>query len=325
MDAKESKSLSTIRILQILKEHSDFDHPLTHEQIAFYLRRDYGITLERKAIGRKISLLKQAGYEIESYREGSFLAAGEFTEAELRLLIDGVLCSNYISPRQSTQLIEKLCCLTGKYFRAHIGNIHSVHDWGKTENQQLFLNIELVDEAIEQKKQLTFTYNKYGVDKKLHPSANHRVSPYQLILKNQRYYLMALNEQWNHIAYYRLDHITQMQIIDQRQTPLTSVDGFKNGIDYRMFSHSLPYMFSGQQEQIVLEADPIIMDQIVDWFGTDVTVRSEGDRLQVRINASLPAMEYWAMQYLGYVEIKSPQSLRSKIAENLKSGIKKYQ
>ena len=325
MDAKETKGLSTLRILQILTEHSNLEHPLTQEQIASYLERNYGISLERKAIARKLSLLKQAGYEIESDRRGSYLAAGDFTEAELRLLIDGVLCSNYISPRQSTRLIEKLCGLTGKYFRAHIGNVLSVDAWNKTENPQLFLNIELADEAIEQARQIIFTYNKYGVDKKLHPSKSHRVSPYRLILKNQRYYLMAFHEQWKSIAYYRMDRITEMQLTDGRQTPLSSVKGFERGLDPRIFSHSMPYMFTDSPQSITFTADPVIVDQIVDWFGQEAAIQPDGDRLRVRVRVSPDAMEYWALQYLNYVEIEAPVSLRQRLAEDLKKGLKKYE
>ena len=203
MDSFEPKKLALLRIWQILQKYSDYDHPLTQDDIALHLENDYGIVIERKAISRNISLLKEAGIEIESRRAGSYLETREFEDSELKLLIDSVLCSQHINPRQSSDLIEKLCRLSNKYFRSHVKNIHTVKDWNKTENAALFYNIEMVDKAIEEGKQLQYDYNKYGLDKKLHKSSFQRVTPYQLILHNQRYYLMGYNEKWKEMRYYR--------------------------------------------------------------------------------------------------------------------------
>jgi predicted DNA-binding transcriptional regulator YafY len=193
MNDFEPKKLALIRILQILQDYSDCDHPLTQEQIADKLQNEHGITLERKAIGRNISYLQEAGYDIVSVKGGSYYDGRPFEDAELKLLIDSVLCSKHISPTYTKQLINKLTSLSNKNFKSHLKNIYSVNEWNKAQNADLFLNIELVDEAIEKNKQLTFTYNKYGTDKKLHPSKQHTASPYQMILHNQHYYLIACN------------------------------------------------------------------------------------------------------------------------------------
>ncbi|MBQ7088481.1 MAG: WYL domain-containing transcriptional regulator [Clostridia bacterium] len=324
MDALEPKKLALIRILQIFQQHSDYDHPLTQEDIAAFLEQEYGIIIERKAIGRNISLLKEAGYQIESGRNGSYLDEREFEDSELHMLIDGVLNSKYITAKHSKDLIEKLCGLSNKYFRAHVKNVHSVNDWSKTDNQALFYNIERIDDAIEQGRQIRFDYNKYGVDKKLHRTATHRASPYQLVLHNQRYYLMAYNERWHNIAFYRVDHITNMTVAEDTITPLTDIKGYENGINYRELATALPYMFTDRLEKIVFYAAEGIVDQIVDWFGQNANIERENGRLKVTVKASPTAMEFWAMQYLNYVEVVTPAALRSSIQENLKNGWEKY-
>lgn len=111
MESFEPKKLALIRIWQIFIKYSDYDHPLTQDNIAEYLERDYGIIIERKAISRNISLLKEAGVDIESRRAGSYIEGREFEDSELKLLIDGVLCSKHINPKHSADLIEKLCGL----------------------------------------------------------------------------------------------------------------------------------------------------------------------------------------------------------------------
>ena len=114
MESFEPKKLALLRILQILKDNSDIDHPLTQEDIARHLENDYGIVIERKAIGRNISLLKEAGVEIESLRAGSYLEYRDFEDAELHLLIDGILSSRYITARHSKDLIDRICSLSDR-------------------------------------------------------------------------------------------------------------------------------------------------------------------------------------------------------------------
>ena len=156
METSESKKLALLRILQIFQKYSDEKHPLKQEDIAKKLEDEYGILLERKAVSRYISLLKEAGFDIESGRYGSYLAERDFTDAELHVLIDAVLSSKHIAEGYSKDLINKLCSLSNENFRSHVKYILSVNDWDKTENKDVFLNIELVDEAIEQKCQIIF-------------------------------------------------------------------------------------------------------------------------------------------------------------------------
>lgn len=327
MDATEPKKLALLRIWQIFKEYSDYNHPLTQDDIAAHLEKDYGIVVERKAIGRNIALLKEAGIEIESRRAGSYLVR-DFEDSELRLLIDSVLCSKHITAKYSKDLIERLCGLSNTYFRSHLKNIYTVEDWNKTENRVLFFNIELIDMAIEQGKQIHYDYNKFGIDRKLHKSSQQYVSPYQLILHNQRYYLMAYSEYWGNMVYHRLDHITNMTIMDQPAFPLRSVPGFELGINYKELTTAMPYMYSDKPELVKLRADAMILDQIVDWFGSEARILKEKDdekKLRVTIKASPTAMSHWAMQYLNYVEVLEPVSLREKIRQDLEAAVNKYQ
>lgn len=326
MESFEPKKLALIRILQIFRKHSDYDHLLTQDDIAGYLERDYGIAIERKAISRNISLLREAGIEIESKRSGSYLEDREFEDSELRMLIDGILSSKYITAKHSSDLINRICNLSNKYFRSHVKNIYSVNDWGKTDNQALFYNIELIDDAIETNKCIVFDYNKYGVDKKLHRSAMHLVSPYQLILHNQRYYLMGLNEKWHNIGYYRLDHISNMRLSEHHTiTYIHTVPGYENGIDYKDLASSRPYMFADKAEIVEFISDEWMIDQIVEWFGFNFNVtKLEDDKIKVSLKVSPAAMEHWAMQYINYVEITSPEFLRDQIIQNLIKAKKQY-
>ena len=148
MESLEPKKLALIRVLQILEKYSDSEHPIKHDKIVELLESEYGLIVERKAIGRNISLLCEAGYEIETTKKGSYLAVRTFENSELKLLIDGVLSSKYITKKHSKELIDKLCGLSNKYFKKHVKNIYSVGDWDKTENVSVFYNVEIIDEGI---------------------------------------------------------------------------------------------------------------------------------------------------------------------------------
>lgn len=323
----EPKKVSVLRVLDILKEYSDYNHPLTQDDIIKKLDSLYDIQLERKAVGRDLKLLEEVGYDIGSTKKkGVYLITRDFEDSELRMLIDGVLTSRYVSTRDSTDLIDRLCKLSNKYFRTHVNHIHTVDDWNKTDNRSLFYNIEVIDEAIETGKQIWYEYNKYNKSKNLEKSSQQLVSPYQMILHNQRYYLMAYSEYWHNMCYHRLDHITKIKIVDAHATPLNSIPEFKKGIDYKRFSSSMPYMYTDTPTRVEFIADIEILDQVIDWFGKDITITSLPDpnKLKITLKVSPLAMELWACQYLKHVEVIYPESLRNSIKKVLQDGVDKY-
>lgn len=325
MDSLESKKLALVRILQILEKHSDESHPLLQADIARHLERDYGLVIERKAIGRNLSLLKEAGFYIESGRGGCYLAERSFTDAELRILIDGVLSSKYISKKYSKDLVEKLCGLSSKYFLSHVKHIHAINDFEKTENQSLFYYIDLVDEAIEQSKQIKIDYGKYGPDKKLHKTYTQTISPYQMILHNQRYYLMGWNEYWKTMGFYRLDHILKMSMTEDKLTPIKSLEGHQAGINYKELSTSFPYMFTDTPQWVEFIAEDYIIDQVIDWFGRDIQIsRINEKQFKIKVKVSLKAMEHWAKQYAPHITVTSPPSLVQTVKDELMKAVEKY-
>lgn len=326
MDSYEPKKLALIRVGQILKEYSDEKHPLTQDDIAYYLKKDYGIVIERKAISRNLSLLKEAGMEIESGRSGSYVISREFEDSELHMLIDSVLCSRHITAKYSKDLIKKLCALSNIYFKAGIKNVYSVEEWNKTENPNLFFNIDLIDDAIENGRQLRYDYNKYGIDKKLHKTSSQVVSPYRMLLHNQRYYLMAYSERWERMVFHRLDRITNMEQADYPAKKLQNIPGYEKGIDYRDLASARPYLYGDKAERIGLVADAKIVDQMIDWFGKEIKIEPlDEEKVKVSLLASPKAMEHWVMQYIDYVEVVSPEPLRNRIRQMLTEALQKYE
>ena len=151
---------------------------------------------------------KATGKLEESCFLSDFYLVRNFADSELRLLIDSLLFSKHIPYSQCKELIGKLEGLSNRYFRARVGHIRTMPDLS-LHSQQLFYTIEVLDEAISKGRQVSFTYNSYGTDKKLHPrrdsAGNVReyiVNPYQIAAANGRYYLICNYDRYDNVAHY---------------------------------------------------------------------------------------------------------------------------
>ena len=321
----EPKKALIIRILQVLEDYSDENHPMKQQDIMNKLEADYGIECERKAVGRNISYLQEMGFDIEVSGRGAYLASRKFENSELRLLIDSVLGSRHINSKYSKQLIDKLAQLGGKNFEGHVKHVYSVADWGKTESKELFLNIELIDEAIEKGKKISFDYLKIGLDKGPHRSSVRKATPYQLVLHNQRYYLVNLDDKYGNISYLRVDKMSKMKVLKEDGIPLREVEGYKNGIDYSRFSTGLPYMFNDEQVTVRLKCKNFMADDMYDWFGDGFTITPlDKNHFTATVTASKQAMLYWVLQYNTNVEILSPECMRDEIKKTINDMAEMY-
>lgn len=326
-----SKNLIPICILKILEDHSDYNHKLTQQDIIDYLRIEYQVdSIERKAIGRTIERLQEElEIGIESDRGGCWLEPRDFEDYELHMLIDSIFTSRYIPRNYSRTLIKKISALGNEYFNDYVKYTFTTDNLSKNENQSIFFNIELIDEAITKNRQISFSYNKWGVDKKLHYSSPHTATPYRMIVHNQKYYLMCYEEYHKNIAYYRIDHMTNMKVLkDKVGTSIRKVPGWEGGITNKNMATNLPYMFADKQERITFYATPMVIDQMIDWLGFDVDIKKLGEnedkRMKLSIISSPEAMKYFALQYLDDIEILTPVSLREEIKKSLKKAANKY-
>ena len=249
MYTKQSKKLLIMNILDILRKYTDADHRLSQKDVVDILRRDYEMEADRKAVRRNILDLIDFGYEIEytstvrrtqdprtgeteeSTLLSDFYLLRDFTDAELRLLIDGLLFSKHIPYNQCKELVEKLEGLSSKYFHAHVSHIHAMPET-LPQNPGLFLTIEMLDEAITRRRKVSFTYLEYGTDKKQHPRLRpdgtvreYVVSPYQMAAKEGKYYLICNYDKYDDISNYRIDRIADVKILDAPAKPFEKLTG----------------------------------------------------------------------------------------------------
>lgn len=332
-----------MNILDILKRYTDEEHKLSQKQIMDILWSDYDMAADRKTVAWNLSNLMTAGYPIEcrddvartyinkqgkketSYILSDFYLERDFTDAELRLLIDSLLFSKHIPYSQCKELVEKLEGLSNRYFKSRVRFISTMEET-KPKNPQLFYTIEIIDEAIAAGKQVAFTYNEYGTDKKLHPRRDREyiVNPYQMAATNGRYYLIGNYDKYNNLANYRMDRITNIRLLDTPIKPKEQVQGGKHfSLPTHMAEHL--YMFSGESIPVTFRMKKIIMNDVIDWFCSDIAFTDETeDEVSVRVTVNWSAMRYWAQQYCRFVRILTPTDLADTVKNDLQGALENY-
>ena len=344
-----NKKQIIINILDILKRYTDENHRLSQKEIAEILKNEYNMTVDRKSVKRNLSNLLEFGYPIEysesirmvpnkdtgkleeSYMLSDFYLERDFSDAELRLLIDSLLFSKHIPYSQCKELIEKLEGLSNKYFESKVKHICTLPE-NKSANKQLFYTIDVLDEAISKEKKVKFHYTEYGADKKLHNRIDRNgkpkdyiINPYQIVATNGRYYLVCNNDKFDNLANYRVDRITDIQLLDDFAKPKRDVKGAENGFDLSRHMKEHIYMFAGNSITVQFIAKKYIISDILDYFGEDVKFSNETeDEITASVTVNEQDMRYWALLYALQIKVISPQSLVDDIKNDLLKAVEQY-
>ena len=344
MYTKPPKKMIAVNILNILKQYTDEEHKLSQKEIVEILERDHQLVVDRKTVKRNLMNLIDSGYNIEfseSTRLGkdgeeetiysNWYFEREFSDAELRLLIDSLLFSKHIPYSQCKLLIKKIEGLSNQYFSSKVKHIRNLPE-EMPENKQLFLNIEVLDEAIEKGWQVAFLYNDFGTDKKLHPRLDNNetprryiINPYQMVATNGRYYLICNYDKYNNVANYRVDRISNIELLKVPAKPQSQVQGLEKGLDLPKHMAEHIYMFEGPSERVTFRAHKDIVGEIIDWFGKDVRFSDESaDEITATVTVNLNAMLHWSMQYAQHIKVLSPQSLVEQLKGIIRQVAEKY-
>lgn len=327
MYATGSKKMLNMLILETLQEYSDESHRLTQQEIIRLLKCHYDIECDRRSIANNISHLKSFGYEIIK-DDGYYLSRRTFEDAELRMLIDSVLFSKSLTQKQAKTLIEKLRSQGNRYFSAKVSHICTLPELHHSDNKQLMYVLDAVNDAIAEKKKIRFIYNSYGTDLRLHPKRDlpYVVNPYQIVANNGFYYLIGNYDKYDNIAHYRLDKMTNVEILDDRVKPKSKIEDFSNGYNLPKHMAEHIYMFSGPSARVRFLAPADMMNDLVDWFGKDFRIIKihDNEMAEISVNCNEEAMFFWALQYGPYVEVLGPASLRERIRTTIGEMSAKY-
>lgn len=350
MLTRQPKKMMILYILDILRRYTDADHRLSQREIEDILRTEYNMPADRKSVRRNLMNLMDSGYNIEysesvrmipnartgqleeSYILSDFYLSREFTDGELRLLIDSLLFSQHIPYSQCRALVKKLEGLSNNYFRSRVRYIDRLPG-DASDNQQLFLNIELLDEAISKGRKVAFEYLAYGTDKQLHPrvrsdgSTDYVVSPYQMAAREGKYYLICNFDKYDDISNYRMDRIRGIRILDQRAKPFESLQGADGRrLDLADYMKKHAYMFSSGNCRAVFRVSRAMIGDVIDLFGKDVVFSDEtAEAVTASVYTNEMSAAHFARSFAPDVTVLEPERLRETVKGQLRQALEKYE
>ena len=324
---KESKKkLSIIYTHNILKEYSDENHLLTQADIANKIKQIYGMECERKSVATNIESLIGLGVDIVKVpRKGCFLGERALEPSEVSFIVDALFSSKSISGNQAKGLSQKLSNLLSKYQRKKYTYVYKAEQINRTDNKELFYNIDIINEAIEKHKQIKFDYKRFYFKNEEKIRKPYIVNPYFLINSQGKYFLVCNYDYYDEIGNYKVERISNREILDSDAKPITEVKGFENGIDITKYVNENIYMFATKAIKATLRIyDNWATSYVDEWFGKNSRFFEKDGNIFAEIDVNESSLIYWCLQYGECVELIKPQQTRDKIKSILEQMNKRY-
>lgn len=329
MASDSDKKIVLLYVYNILKDYTDSKHLLTYSEIISKLAIAYGIHPNIKSIARNIDTLIEYGYDIQKKTKmGCYLAKRDFDDSEVMFLVDAVYSSKSISPNNAKELIKKLTKNCSNYERKKYKHIYKVEEISRKRSTQLFQNIEILDEAIEQRKKVSFQYNEYNMSKNFLPRFEGKqftMNPYFLVNNNGKYYLVCNYDKYDNLANYKIECMSNIQILKEAVKPLKTLPGQEDFKQDEYINEHI-YMTTGESVSAKLKlSNTKTINDIIDWFGDKVEIFKKDEIIYANLKVNEKALVYWALQYGDSVEVIAPITTREKVKQKLKDIALKYQ
>jgi len=274
MAAGENQKLKMLYLVKILSEETDEAHGLTAQEIIARLA-DFDVNAERKTLYTDLEDLERYGLEILREKSGRStlyrLANRRFELPELKLLVDSVQASRFITERKSRELIKKLESLASIYEAKYLHRQVLISGRIKAMNESIYYNVDMLHEAINADRQIRFRYYRWNVRKEMEyrrDGAWYQVSPWCLIWDDENYYLVAYDAQEEKIKHYRVDKIVRLSITEEARLGKKAFTAF----DAARYTQSQFGMFGGKPMRVSLEGRGDMVGTLLDRFGRDITV-----------------------------------------------------
>lgn len=308
-----------LRILQLLQD-TDEQHPISTAQIEAALRERFGVETYRITIQKDVAALEAAGYDVVTIRTTQnkyYLASRAFELPELKLLIDAVESSKFITERKSRVLVEKLTALAGSHQAGELKRNISISDRIKPKNEQIYYIMDAINEAINKKRKISFLYFAFDGDKrrKLKNDGEQYVfSPYTLTWNGDFYYVVGFSEKHGKVATFRVDRIYSVpKLLEEPAVPRPK--------DYTIadFSEKAFHLFDKEHERVTLLCDDGMMNTVLDHFGEKIkTERADETHFRTTVEVALsPTFYSWVFEFGGGIRIEAPQSVKEAYHERL--------
>lgn len=312
-----------ILLLRLLYESTDENNPLTANEIVKCFK-DQGISVNRRTVMSDIEMLTESGIDIITVRSTQnryFWGERQFQLPELKLLVDAVASSKFITEKKSTELIKKLTGLTSKGQAAELNRHLYTANRIKPDNEAIYYIVNDLNDAISGCRKVQFKYLEYTADKKK-VFRNHgelyEISPFALLWNEDHYYFIGYSDKHEKVVKFRVDRMYKPKITEIEATPIPL------DFDIADYSKKIFEMYDGEETTVELQCDNSLMKVVIDRFGEDVDTKSMSDGTflaRLTVSAS-PTFYGWVFQFAGLMKIVSPKAVKEQYEEMLENARK---
>ena len=321
--------LKTFYIMRILMEYTDEIHVLNASRILEILKSEYGISMERHTLYAEIEKLGDAGMDIirlDGKNGGYYVASRQFELPELKLLVDAVQSSRFITQKKSEELIKKLEQLCSREEARQLESQVVIYNRPKTDNETIYYNVDKLHSAIFHNRQIRFQYVEWTVQKKQeyrHGGTFYIVSPLHLVWDDENYYLIAYDEKAGQTKHFRVDKMRGMDLLEEERSPESADDN----TDMAAFSRKTFGMFGGVDVQVRLLCRNELAGVVIDRFGSDVWIIPQDNgyfAANVTVTVS-PQFFGWVCAIGKDMQITGPEDVKRQYQKYLLEILCEYQ
>ena len=334
MPKSPNQKMKPLLLQRILLERTDEDHGLTVPELIALLEEE-GVAAERKSVYSDLQTLADFGLDIVKRKESGkvvyYVGARTFELPELKLLVDAVQSSRFITHKKSNQLIQKVEGFASRYQAQQLQRQVFVANRVKTMNESIYINVDKIYEAIAANRCITYRYLDWafrdgaagGYEKQFRRQGKtYRVSPWSLCWADERYYMIGFDSEAGLINHYRVDKMLGIALTDE---PRDGQEHFEH-FDMAVYTRQVFGMFGGNEQTVTLRFENRLLGVVLDRFGEDVPIRREdADTFQVRVRVAVsPQFLSWVFSFGGGARIVSPAAVADTMREQLASVMKQY-
>lgn len=324
--AKYSRQkLKLFYLRDFLLRNSDEEHRLTIRDMIAHLA-SHDISAERKSLYSDLSLLQEYGMDIVRTPKGYYVGSRGFELPELKLLVDSVQSSKFITHKKTATLIHKLESLASVHEAKQLNRQVFVMNRIKSMNESIYYNVDAIHNGIAQQRQIQFHYFEYNLKKEpvfRKQGAWYQVSPYALTWDDENYYMVAYDAAAEQIKHYRVDKMADITMTDQ---PQAGAEAFA-ALDMGVYAKKVFGMFSGQERPVKLRVANHLVGAMLDRFGKEISIVPDGnDHFTLLVNVIIsPQFFGWVCAFGSDLEILEPASVQEQFLAHLDGIRAQYQ
>jgi len=321
------QKLKILYVMDYLLKNSDEEHPVTISQIIKELD-SRGISAERKSLYDDIEALREYGLDIIQTGAGKssayYVSARDFELPELKLLVDSVQCSKFITHKKTMSLIKKIEGLASVHQARLLSRQVYVTNRVKTMNESIYYNVDEIHRSIAENRKIRFHYFEYDVGKKKRFRRGgdwYVISPFALSWDDENYYMIGYDPEACRIKHYRVDKMADIQTTEEARDGQESF----SALDMAVYSRKTFGMFTGEESSVQLRFENELVGAVIDRLGRDIMLIPDGDsHFTVRTDVVVsPQFFAWVFGFAGGAEVIAPESAVKAMSEQLKAVAKK--